>query len=100
MTQRVERRKLSGAQEFKRIVPDNVLPTKFELCSAQQIWRLRQEQHIVTALNGAARSEKLRNKVLKTFEFNNRMKLEVVVLKETTKFNSSNFLEFFNLLAA
>ena len=27
-------------------------------------------------LNGAARSEKLRNKVLKTFGFNNRMKME------------------------
>ena len=47
-------------------------------------------------LNGAARSEKLRNKVLKTFGFNNRMKME----KETkyrTPVSFWNFLIIFKL---
>ena len=78
-------------------------------CFANQVWtvqrttdlRLRQELHIVR--NSMARLEvkSFVTKCLKTFGFNNRMKFEVVgIVKKETKSNSSNFLEFFNLLAA
>ena len=57
-----------------------------------------ESEHCV-GLNGAARSEKLRNKVLKTFELNNRMKLYTPRSgRQETKLDSNNLVEFLNHL--
>ena len=64
---------------------------------AQQIRDSAESEHCVE-LNGAARSEKLRNKVLKTFELNNRMKLYTPSGRQETKLDSNNLVEFLNHL--
>ena len=95
-------------QEFKRILP--VLASLSQpraqtmfFCralpgGAQQIRDSAESEHCVE-LNGAARSEKLRNKVLKTFELNNRMKLYTPRSgRQETKLDSNNLVEFLNHL--
>ena len=64
---------------------------------AQQIRDSAESEHC-PELNGAARSEKLRNKVLKTFELNNRMKLYTPSGRQETKLDSNNLVEFLNHL--
>ena len=64
---------------------------------AQQIRDSAESEHC-PRLNGAARSEKLRNKVLKTFELNNRMKLYTPSGRQETKLDSNNLVEFLNHL--
>ena len=65
---------------------------------AQQIRDSAESEHC-PGLNGAARSEKLRNKVLKTFELNNRMKLyNTPSGRQETKLDSNNLVEFLNHL--
>ena len=95
-------------QEFKRILPvlfaslsQPRAQTMF-FCralpgGAQQIRDSAESEHCV-GLNGAARSEKLRNKVLKTFELNNRMKLYSPTRRQDTSLDFNNLMEFFNHL--